>query len=148
MLVWPLARTRRNSLLDRHLRAVLRGQKTLRRGGRVVMQRTATPLTPVRFRPAPPIYPHHAVLAISLPGGTCFFWDLQFFAKFIIFLPGSRSLYRADESFIGLTIPLPGLTDSPATAVCAAVREALGCRLAAINIPRPARMVMLASDCE
>ena len=28
--------------------------ETFRRGGRVVMQRTATPCTPVRFRPAPP----------------------------------------------------------------------------------------------
>ena len=30
------------------------GRISLRRGGRVVMQRTATPCMPVRFRPAPP----------------------------------------------------------------------------------------------
>src|SRR5690606_26901423 len=32
------------------------GNPVSRRGGRVVMQRTATPYTPVRFRPAPPLF--------------------------------------------------------------------------------------------
>ena len=35
------------------------GETVKWRGGRVVMQRTATPLTPVRFRPAPPITDPH-----------------------------------------------------------------------------------------
>ena len=44
------------------LNAHLRAQRSdlfdlFRRGGRVVMQRTATPCTPVRFRPAPPFLP-------------------------------------------------------------------------------------------
>ena len=41
--------------LNAHLRAQRFDSFDLfRRGGRVVMQRTATPCTPVRFRPAPP----------------------------------------------------------------------------------------------
>lgn len=34
------------------------GKRSPRLGGRVVMQRTATPCTPVRFRPQPPFFAH------------------------------------------------------------------------------------------
>ena len=63
----------RGFLLKRCLSGLPNGvvNSKLRRGGRVVMQRTATPCTPVRFRPAPPFSSGSADVSMQCTPPEC-----------------------------------------------------------------------------